>query len=353
MPVYLIHFITNRCTCKCGHCFIDRFASKDAELSLDEIEKFSLHAGKLLFVFLTGGEPFLRNDIAEIAYIYYKNNKVAKIQIPTNGSLTDKIIMHSEEMAKRCPNMHIGVSISIDQIGVKHDEIRKHPGLFAKCLETYKGLKDLQEKYNNFNVNITINVSSYNEDALDKIYPAIKDIFAAKNIFNTLTRGNPRSKDAKVKNIENFKKLNLLIDNDLKNKKMAGYQHFFLSEVINAKNLISRNMIYEIAKYNRYKIPCYAGKLAFVLSHNGKIYPCEIREENWGNIRDFGYDFKKIWFSQKAEISRQLIKKNKCYCTHECFVTVNIIFNIKYWPKLLIRSLILKVNSLLRNISPK
>ena len=61
---------------------------------------------------------------------------------------------------------------------------------------------------------------------------------------------------------------------------------------------------------------------------NGDTYPCELlTDRRLGNVRDVGYDFKKIWFSKEADEARAFIRDSKCFCTYECFLTVNILFN--------------------------
>ena len=81
-------------------CFIDFDDPKTfkGELTLDEIDKLTKNLGKsLLNVNLTGGEPFARKDIVEIAKLYIKNSTVQSIYITTNGSLPDRV----ESFAKK------------------------------------------------------------------------------------------------------------------------------------------------------------------------------------------------------------------------------------------------------------
>ena len=46
-------------------------------------------------------------------------------------------------------------------------------------------------------------------------------------------------------------------------------------------------------------------------------------------------DFRKLWLSQKAKEEVNFVRKTKCFCTHECFNAVNILFNPKFYPKLI------------------
>ena len=65
-PISLIHFVTQRCNARCPYCFVD-FKSEKDELSIEKIEKIALSSGKTLRnVALTGGEPFIREDLTEI-----------------------------------------------------------------------------------------------------------------------------------------------------------------------------------------------------------------------------------------------------------------------------------------------
>jgi len=72
----------------------------------------------------------------------------------------------------------------------------------------------------------------------------------------------------------------------------------------------------------------------------GDVYPCELLDDEHkiGNIRDFDLDFKKLWLSKKAKDEVNFIRKTKCFCTHECFNSVNIMFNPKFYPRIIKRS---------------
>ena len=85
-PISLVHFVTNRCNARCSFCFIDFDDPKTfhGELTLDEIDKLTKNLGNsLLNVNLTGGEPFARKDLIDIAKSYLKNSTM-KLQIIQN-----------------------------------------------------------------------------------------------------------------------------------------------------------------------------------------------------------------------------------------------------------------------------
>ena len=62
---------------------------------------------------------------------------------------------------------------------------------------------------------------------------------------------------------------------------------------------------------------CKAGKTIGVLEANGDVRLCELKEVV-GNVKNFDYDFKKVWFSERAEKVRKTVPG--CSCTHPCFI---------------------------------
>ena len=101
-PISLVHFVTNRCNARCSFCFIDFDDPKtfQGELTLNEIDLLTKNLGKsLLNVNLTGGEPFARSDLVEIAKKYLLNTTIQSIYITTNASLPDRIKKFAEEIS--------------------------------------------------------------------------------------------------------------------------------------------------------------------------------------------------------------------------------------------------------------
>ena len=75
---FIILYVTNRCNFKCDFCFyyaeVDK-GRKPTELTLEEIDKITKSAGRLLQLSMTGGEPFIRKDFAELTDIALNNTK--------------------------------------------------------------------------------------------------------------------------------------------------------------------------------------------------------------------------------------------------------------------------------------
>ncbi len=337
-PIYLIFFVTERCNARCKHCFGSFTNEKEKtkeELTIEEIEKFSKNMENLLYLLPTGGEPFLREDLPEIINIFYKNNRLRNVGIPTNGSLTKKVVTSVGRILSLCKDLHLGVDISIDALHETHDRIRGFPGLFEKAIETYWQLKELEKKHNNFKVCVEITVSKFNQDNLFEMYDYFIKTLKVYNVFVRLVRGSPRDPSAKEVDIEKFEQFSMKVEKDLKNGVFYGHAVYPFSELITARDLIGRRLMVKTARENSFQIPCYAGNLTGVIRSNGEVYPCELLNHKIGNLRENNYNFKELWQSESVKNIRREIKENKCFCTHECFITNNILFNPKMLPKVL------------------
>lgn len=346
LPVYLVYFISDICNAKCKHCLLadgahpnwekPSLALTKQQLTLEEIDKVSASLGKnsLMFLLPTGGEPFLRKDIGEVIKIFHKNTGVPNVGIPTNGSMTARTVSIVEDVLESCPGLDLHIDVSLDGIGKDHDDLRVLPGLFDKAIVTYKALREIEKAHKNFSVQIETTVSSYNDSKLFENYEWFRENLEVDTVFTLLTRGKPKEPSAKFFDVEKYEAYAELMERDYKSGSLKGYDTFPMADVINAKRIVRHKLIAEIVRTNKYQTPCYAGNLGACLFANGDTYPCELlTDRRLGNVRDVGYDFKKIWFSKEADDARRFIRDSKCFCTYECFLTVNILFN----PRMLMK----------------
>jgi MoaA/NifB/PqqE/SkfB family radical SAM enzyme len=339
MPVYLIHFVTEVCNLRCSHCF-DFFYEegpkrKPFELTLDEIDRMTRNMGELLFLLPTGGEPFLRADLPKIIELYYKNCRLRNVGMPTNGSLTDKVVAGVEEILRRCPDLHFGLDISLDGIGEDHDKIRAQTGLFEKCTETYWRLKEIEKHHANFKVCVEVTIQKYNQDKLEEIYDFFTRQLRTYNIFVRIVRGRPRDpieKDISLQRVEEFTSK---LERGISAMNYHGHAVYPMSDFITARELVGRKIQLKLLRENRFQIPCYAANLIGVIKSNGDVMACELRDDRLGNIRDFDYDFRKLWLSDRSKAIAKDIIDNKCFCSHECFMSTNILFNPRSYPRLM------------------
>ena len=338
-PVSLVHFVTNRCNARCSFCFIDFDNPKtfQGELTIEEIEKLTKNLGKsLLNVNLTGGEPFARKDLIDIAKSYLKNSTVQSIYITTNASLPDRIEKFAKEISLFSPGTELCFQISIDDLPENHDRVRKIKNLFDGCIDSYNRLKKLSSKINPV-VNIT--VTHENCDNIKEIFNYLHVECKIDSIKCCIVRDEgvyktPAEKREKIFNAYNW--LTNQIKEKMKDKKIINYNSQSIQGKLHEKkDIISWEMVKKMYLQPKYLSPCHAGGLFGIITGNGMIYPCEILENKLlGNLRNVDMDFMKIWKSQKTKETKNFIKNTNCNCTYECALTYNILGNWRYQPSL-------------------
>ena len=334
-PLYFVYFVTENCNARCRHCLLgQRDERVTGELTIDEIEKVSASMGDMLFFTPTGGEPFLRRDLAEIVKIFHRNNHALNVGIPTNGSMTGRVMRSAKAMLEENDGLDLHIDVSIDGLPELHDEIRGVPGLFDRAIGTYQALRELENYYPKFSTCIQVTVSAFNQHQLLELYDYLKRYVGVNTVFSLLTRGEPRDPAAKDFDISKYEAFHHALEEDNKKLMLSGYYKMPFSDVLNAKRIVRPQIIAKTVRENRYQIPCYGGALGAAMFSRGQVLPCELRwRDVIGNVRDVDYDFMKLWKSPKADELRCDIRGNKCFCTYECFLTVNILFNPLVLPR--------------------
>lgn len=137
-PTYLHIALTERCQCRCVHCYArGREEERLKELGTDEVRSL-IDQGRRLgaaYVVFSGGEPLLRKDIVEL--VAYAHRKGLITRINTNGLL---FTPENTARLKKAGLTQAGVSID-DPDPETHDRLRGLPGGFARTIEGIRNLK--------------------------------------------------------------------------------------------------------------------------------------------------------------------------------------------------------------------
>jgi len=333
LPIYFILFVTNKCNAKCRHCFYWKNINRqNEELKLEELIKISQNIKSIEHLAITGGEPFLRQDLASIVQAFYENSGIKSISLQSNGFLTEEILVSVKRILNRCPKLNLQLAISIDNIGSQHDQIRQVPGVFSQAIETIKKLKTIKRR--NLQIAVNTTLSSQNQNNIENIYFYIRDVIKPDAFYPLLCRGDIKDKELKDIDPNVYKKLIDLCRNDMVKGKL-GYKNFLFSSWLNSRDILARKLVLnKILNKKTPLINCFAGNLTGVMYENGDVYACELKDLKLGNIREADYQLKKIWLSLEAAQVRKWIKQTRCSCTHECFFNFNVLFNLKMAPKI-------------------
>ena len=337
-PIQLTFFLTRRCNAHCPFCFYlsrEKVQTNDApELSLAEIEQLSSSLGKLLWLAFSGGEIFLREDLAEVVKVFYDRNKPAIILLPTNGLLPDVIYRKTLAILESCPKSVVTVKLSLDGLGPLHDTLRDVPGAFQKTIETYNLLAGLVKKHDNFELGINTVFCAANQDSMEEIIGYVNELDAIKTHTVSLIRGDVRDRELKIVDLQKYQDTISTMEANLKSKQAARYR-FRGARLKSAQDIVQRRIIHQTQIEQKQVVPCYAGQLTLVVTETGDVYPCESFTGKLGNLRDFDCDLQQILRSPQAAEAIATIQRKECYCTHECYMMMNILFNSRLYPALL------------------
>src|SRR5262249_24706837 len=132
----LFLFVTSRCNSLCRTCFyFDKLNSRD-DLTFGQIRRIAETAPPFRKLWLSGGEPFLREELADIVALFVHGNRVANVNLPTNGLLPHKLFPAVDRMLEVCPEVSIDLNFSLDGLANTHDAIRGVPNNFVRTIAT-------------------------------------------------------------------------------------------------------------------------------------------------------------------------------------------------------------------------
>jgi len=323
LPMNLTLSVSYKCNSRCKTCNI--YKKKVNELNLDEWQRIFTNFGKNLFwATISGGEPFLKNDLVALVCSLYDNCQPAIINIPTNGLLNDRIPLVVKKIAGHCKKARIVINVSIDDIGEKHDIIRGVSGSYEKAIETVAALKSL--KISNLSVGIHTVISKFNVSRIPEIYSQIQklgpdsyitEIAEERVELDTIGTG------ISPKYIEYEKAVNFL------SKKLKQEDFNKIGKITRAFRIEYYKIVKRILKTRSQVIPCYSGIVSAQIAPDGDVWACCIKADPIGNLRDAKYDFKKVFFSEKASSLRKKIKEEKCFCPLANASYTNMLFHFK------------------------
>jgi radical SAM protein with 4Fe4S-binding SPASM domain len=330
---YLILYVTNRCNFRCDFCFYYSEVArgrKTDELTLQEIRQISSKLGPLIQLSLTGGEPFLRDDLAQITSTFIENNFVKYITIPTNASLTQRMVNYLEYLLPLYPSTYFRVPFSIDGIGEAHDAIRSSPGSYKKIQKSYKALSRIRNKYPNLVLDANSVFTANNQNSLLETLQHIHHEFDFDNISVTYARGDIKDLKLKKSDFKKYLAINDYLENLTRNKEDRTFY-----PVWRAVRDVSREYLIRTVMDDEFISPCTAGRKLLIIQETGEVYPCEILKESMGNLRDYDFDMKQLLSTPANQELLEKIERSKCRCTFECALAANVIWGKSAYLKLL------------------
>ncbi|MGH9434018.1 MAG: radical SAM protein [Terriglobia bacterium] len=322
----VIFFVTSVCNAKCRTCFYWEELNQQGDLSWDEIQKLSATMPRFTDLWLSGGEPMLRRELTQILHLFYQQNGVRWVNLPTNGLLPERSAEWLERIMVENPDLRLDLNVAMDGLHEMQDSIRAVPGNFQKTLRTLEAIQPARRRFSNLRVNINTVICAENFDHVLKIADFVKENCAVDGHYFNIIRGN--AKEPGLKNIPADQLTSLY--KELQQvylyyaptilKRLHGVERAF-GAAYYAGTLALHNKIQlqNLESSHAWPMPCTAGDTSVVIDFNGGVRACELRH-NLANLRDFDCDFGKFWRTMTRRSEVTAIKDDQCWCTHVCFI---------------------------------
>lgn len=310
LPLNYTIIISTFCDSRCKTCNVWR--EQHEELTLGEWEKVLKSLGKSPFwVTISGGEPFIQPHLADLAAMICQICEPAILNIPTNSTVYRITPEKLESILKKTRKTQVIINLSLDGVGQKHDEIRRTYKNFEYFEENFRNLKALQKNYDNLTIGIHSVISKFNVDSAQELF----DYALGLKPDQYITEIAEERKELGTQGLAitpNYEEYSRVIDdliNRIQKRRFKG-----VAKITESFRVRYYQMVKEWLKERKQIIPCFAGVASCQISSWGEVWPCCIRGDKMGDLREVNYDFKKAWWNKDAERIRHSIKNQECEC---------------------------------------
>ena len=328
LPYKAMLLVTWRCQARCRMCNIWK-RKPENEFSLDEWRMFFQRNPYLQWLTLSGGEPFLRVDVAEMVRSALEFcPELYCVNMPTNG-LAPEIVMKTvgQILALNVPKFVL--SISLDGPERIHDEIRGMSGAWQRAIALFQWAKTLEkENRSRFFVVLehTLLPDSYGrfEEMFRQIKTKVPELKAAdimitigsvsRHYYGNVGDEDLRRSDDSARTLESaLREIIALRRKEASMKLFYLFPQFFLKMA---------------TRYVHTAIPplrCRAARSSVFIDPCGFVYPCNGYTRLLGSLRDNDYSIEKVFAGNNMSQIRADIDGLKCGgCWTACEASISV-----------------------------
>ncbi len=294
-PISLTLSLTNHCNHRCKTCSV--YDNLQDDLSLDEYEKIFRSIGRgVYYLTVSGGEPFLRADLVDICRLAKRYLDPKVILIPTNGILHERVPDRVREILEIFRDRQVVINLSLDGIGAQHDFIRGKVGAFERALLTFSGLKAIDAP--NLTRGIHTVVSKFNVADFETIHAQlaalepdslITEVAENREELFTVQHDITPDPDAYDRAVETMLR-------EMDRRRPRGVARL----VAAFRRQYYRNAA-RIVRTKRQYPACQAGFMLAHISPSGEVWACCTEARSFGNLREFGYDWDRVYFRSERK----------------------------------------------------
>jgi len=298
-PTDAIVAVTLNCNSRCVMC--DIWQNKiDGEMQPEEYAALPV---SLKEINITGGEPFLREDLPEILAVIRRRCGDVRLVVSTHGFMTERMRKLAPELKRVAPDL--ALRISIDGLEATHEEVRGIAGGFQKDMESLAVLQSAGFR----DLGIAMTVMKRNVSEIQPVYELAEKLGVEFSI-TVATESDIYfgvGKDA-------FRP-------DDGGELRRGFEHLIRRHYRSFRpRAVGRawfqKTLLHYAQGKGRALACDAGQGFFYLDSRANVYACHILPSRMGNLRQQSWE--AMWNGAEAERRRvELAGCEKCWmvCT--------------------------------------
>lgn len=300
-PFKVTWMVTDRCDCRCAGCHIWK-RDKRREATPAEIGRVLAAAPSLRWLNLTGGEPFLRDDMAEIVEAARAAlPRLAVVDFPTTGQRTDAIVDAVRAMSRMgIPKLF--VSVSIEGPPGLHDELRGRPGAFENMVRTYVALRALPGVDTYLGMTLSGRNAAVVGDTLSAVRAHVPGVEWRDFHFNVYTESGHYYENLGA-GLGAPRQLRDVLAQALRGR--SGSLH--PADLIESTYL---RLVPEFLRTGRSPLPCKSLRAGVFVDAGGEVYPCTVYGRRLGNV--FERPLYEILDGAEARAARDVIRRDAC-----------------------------------------
>jgi len=293
--------VTMGCNSRCKTCDMWKL-ERGPEM---EPEDYSLLPASLTHINLSGGEPYLRDDLPEIYAVLRRKFPKARIVVSTNG-LTPRRI---RDMTAKMPGA--AVRVSVDAVGELNDEVRGVPGSYVKAMETLRLLREIGVRDLGVSATASRGVEGHLSRLMDMVRGQGMEFVCGVTHSSPIYFGD--NDPLMPRRDECLRDLESVMRGQLASRRPKEWFRAYMTS----------GLIDYVERRER-KFRCTAIKDFFYLDAAGTVYPCNMRDDPMGNIKDGPY-------SKLVEANSEIVSLVKA-CEINCWMSCTVAPTLRRRP---------------------
>lgn len=326
----LLVYVTNKCNHQCCHCFyLNKINTSSDALTIKNIEKVISHFPKFRLLSFTGGEPFLRDDLKELSFLFVDHLDVEELEVNTNGSFPERIRSFSEEYMKRYKHRRLLIQLSLLGPPHIHDSITGVADSFRRLNESVRYIGSLRCKYTNMDIYFCVPImrKNFKEIPFFFNYAHKNHIMIKFSPLKSSTKTIHLSKPDLINQDFVVEDENLFLDHKEYDKFIANIEreNKKYKDCLWSKKDRLRNYAYVFVTKGKSLGECRFRKKNRVIFSNGDYSICEFLRPV-GNIFEDNGNFE----AANEKVNKVINETRNCFCGHGSYLFKNMKLRSKY-----------------------